>query len=762
MKIMTKIAGAGVVFIGLQGLAYGEEKQERKSDKVMKFSSLKVSGSQDDAEVRAMERPGSYSSKGEDTKLQSTDSILRSMPGTYTQIDPGQGTVSVNIRGLSGFGRVNMMVDGVSQSFYGTSPTSVTHGNSLQSQFGSLIDPNFIVGVDISRGQSDGSDSVNALAGSANFRTIGIDDVIFSGNTLGIRTKILYGDNGIGHNGMIAVAGKTQVFSSEGSVGAMLAVSGHSIDANYKNGDGISSDEFGTNKYFKQKPNSQLMKLNIKSNEFHDMELSGRLYHNKFTHRHIDSEDFYLKYNYKPFSELVDVKLLVSTSGSDQIYNTALNALTKSKTKNKSNAINLSNISRFNYGDTDFDLIFGGKLMKTEYSKMTDSIYSDIEEEDEEKKKEYKKKDGEAKENNSFAPSGKQNIASIYSGLKITRDIYQANINLNYIDYSIKGHKPACEPRVNCFPQGKAELNLKERGFNPSFLLSAEIIPEFQPFVSYTHSMRAPNVQEIFYGNEGGPSINPFLKGEKSDTYQIGFNSYRPDMIVKGDTFRLKAAWYHTKIKNYISSDLYSLCKDGRVCQSSKLSEEDWKHVDANFGIHIYSNSIIPVRMRGYEVSADYDAGVFYSKLAYSRQKTSQPTSISTSIFGADPVSQLPESFMTLDTGGRFLGEKLRIGAIVKYTGNSYKLDSDPYNQDSDGRTVMEKEKKIPTVVDFYSDYKINKNVLLKFLVQNLTNKNYSEALNRMNNTAALMNESTSANQTARGRTYIAGAEIRF
>ncbi|MCA6219453.1 TonB-dependent receptor domain-containing protein [Photorhabdus antumapuensis] len=756
MKIMTKIAGAGVVLIGLQGFAYGEEKQE----KVLKFSRLKVSGSQDDAEIRAMEKPGSYSSKGEDTKLQSTDSILRSMPGTYTQIDPGQGTVTVNIRGLSGFGRVNMMVDGVSQSFYGTSPTSITHSNSLQSQFGSLIDPNFIVGVDISRGQSDGSDSVNALAGSANFRTIGVDDVIFSGNTLGIRTKMLYGDNGIGHNGMIAVAGKTQAFSSEGSIGAMLAVSGHSIDANYKNADGISSDEFGTDKSFKQKPNSQLMKLNIKPNEFHDMELSGRLYHNKFTQRHIDSEDFYLKYNYKPFSELVDMKLLVSTSGSDQIYNSALNALTNSKTKNKSNAINLNNISRFNYGDTDFELIFGGKLMKTEYSKTTDSVYSDIE--DEEKKKKYEKTDSEAKENNSFAPSGKQDIASIYSGLKINRDIYQVNINLNYMDYSVKGHKPACELRVNCFPQGESKLNLKERGFNPSILLSAEIIPEFQPFVSYTHSMRAPNAQEVFYGNEGGASINPFLKGEKSDTYQIGFNSYRPDMIVKGDTFRLKAAWYHTKIKNYISSDSYTLCKDGRICQYSKLSEEDWKHVDANFGMYIYSNSITPVIMRGYEVSADYDAGVFYSKLAYSRQKTSQPTSISTSIFGADPTSELPESFLTLDTGGRLLGEKLRIGTIIKYTGNSYKLDSDPYNQDSDGRTVMEKERKIPIVVDFYGDYKINKNVLFKFSVQNLTNRNYSEALNRMSNTAALMDKSTSAMQTARGRTYIVGAEIRF
>ncbi|AKH65920.1 MULTISPECIES: TonB-dependent receptor domain-containing protein [Photorhabdus] len=758
MKIMTKIAGIGVVFIGLQGLAYGEEKQEGKSDKVLKFSSLKVSGSQDNAEVRAMEKPGSYSSKGEDTKLQSVDSILRSMPGTYTQIDPGQGTVTINIRGLSGFGRVNMMVDGVSQSFYGTSPTSPAHGTTYN-QFGAIIDPNFIVGIDVNRGQSDGSDSVNALVGSANFRTIGVDDVIFAGNSLGVRTKANYGNNGIGHNGMIAVAGKTSAFSSEGSIGAMLAVSGHSIDAHYKNGDGVFSDEFATNESFKQKPNSQLIKINIKPSDFHDMELSGRNYHNKFTRRHIDSRDIYLKYNYTPFSEWVDIKLLASTSEGTQRYEgDSLYRLLNSNAKNRSDAIDISNISRFGYGDTDFELTFGSKLMKTEYSKATDSIYFGKGQDEQERKK-YEKTDSEAKENNVFAPSGKQDIASIYGGLKISRGIYRADISFNYMDYSVKGHKPACDLRIPCFPQWETELDLKQHGFNPGVLLSAEIIPEFQPFVSYARSMRAPNIQETFYSNEGGGSMNPFLKGETSDTYQIGFNSFRPDLIVKGDTFRLKAAWYQSRIEDYILSDIWLICGNRKTCRAD--SSVDYDTVDPNIKMYIYHNSLTPVKISGYEVSADYDAGIFYSKLAYSWQKTRQPTSAATAHFGADPVSQLPDSFMTLDTGVRLFDEKVRVGAIVKYTGDSHRMDPDQYNFDDDGRVILQREPKIPTIVDLYSDYQINKNVLLKFSVQNLANKNYSEALNRANS-SPLMIEQTSSMQTARGRTYIAGAEIRF
>ncbi|WP_338156544.1 hypothetical protein [Xenorhabdus bovienii] len=193
---------------------------------------------------------------------------------------------------------VNMMVDGVSQSFYGTSPSEYAHGAQPYSQFGALIDPNFITRVDVARGQADDSDSVNALVGSANFRTLGVDDVLLEGNKLGVRTKWTYGNNGIGKSGMMAVAGKTQAFNPEGSIGAMLAVSGHSIDAHYKNAMGVSSDEFGTSETFKQKPNSQLMKINIKPNEFHDLELSGRFYHNKFNKRHIDSYDYYMKYHY--------------------------------------------------------------------------------------------------------------------------------------------------------------------------------------------------------------------------------------------------------------------------------------------------------------------------------------------------------------------------------------------------------------------------------------------------------------------------------
>ena len=65
----------------------------------VEFSALNVSGEAVSAEQQALEKPGAVSARGADTRLQSVDQIVRNMPGTFTQIDPAQGAVSVNIRG---------------------------------------------------------------------------------------------------------------------------------------------------------------------------------------------------------------------------------------------------------------------------------------------------------------------------------------------------------------------------------------------------------------------------------------------------------------------------------------------------------------------------------------------------------------------------------------------------------------------------------------------------------------------------------------
>ncbi len=744
IKLIVSLIGAG---IALSGAATAAQSGAEGSKGKVVFSPLNVSAadSSNSSEKEALEKPGAFSSRGENKNLESVDSILRSMPGTYTQIDPGQGSVSVNIRGMSGFGRVNTMVDGITQNYYGSSPSDAAHGGLPTSQFGALIDPNFIVGVDVARGNATGSAGVNALAGSANFRTIGVDDVVFSDNPFGVRTRFSVGNNGIGRSGMIAVGGKTSAFGEGGSLGAMAAISGSSITSNYKNGSGFDSEEFNVDKTYRQNPKSQLFKVDIKPDAFNSIELSARTYQNKITRRHIDSNDFYIKYHYAPYSELIDFNLTASTSrGEQKFMSDNMAGFSDSTAKNISDAVDVNNTSRFSLQEVDFAFSYGGKLIHNEYKKRASGLVTD---------------EGQA-ESSPVGIAGKQNIASIYSGLQLNYGIWQGNFDLNYSAYDISGYKPACDERVACFPQGASNINLKEHGFNPAVMLSAQVTPWLQPFVSYNKSMRGPNIQEVFFANSGGQSMNPFLKGETAETYQAGFNANAHDLLFKQDSFQLKAVYFESKIKNYISSQSYMVCSNRQKCNRAQTSQEEWDNADVNVAMTMYSNSYEPVRSRGVEVEAMYDAGFAYTKLSLSKEHTSQPTNQASNVFGAGDISELPELYFMLDTGVRLLDEKLTLGGLVKYTGKAVRLSPDS-NVDENEQLLKEPAPHIPTVIDLYSTYQFNRNLLLKFSVQNLMDKDYSDALNKMNAMPS-QSQDFSPTNTARGRTYIFGGEVRF
>jgi hemoglobin/transferrin/lactoferrin receptor protein len=751
MKIMAQAVGFGMALLGQQALA--QEAAREGGDGKVVLQPLNISGEAVPAEQLALEKPGAFSSRGAETRLQSLDSVVRAIPGTFTQIDPGQGAVSVNIRGMSGYGRVNMMVDGVSQNYYGSSPSSVSHGSVPSSQFGALLDPNFIVGVDVARGHSTGADGVNALAGSANFRTIGVDDVIFAGNSVGARSKYSVGSNGIGRSGMLALAGRTAAFSDTGSVGVMAAVSASSIGAKYKNAKGTSSEDFGFgyNQYYKQNPQSQLLKLDLKLNEFHSVDLSARAYRNTFTRRDIASDDVYVKYHYTPFSELVDLNVFASSSRGDQKYMAgALFSFINTNTENKSDAIDVSNISRFNLAGGDVVLTYGGKLMRNEYAKH---IESDIED---------PKANRESIENNTFGPEGVQKISALYSGLQFNKGIYQLSAGLNYTSYDLSGYKPACDERVQCFPQGAGKIALKERGASPSLLLSADVAPWLQPFVAYSRSMRGPNPQEVFFSNDGGASMNPFLKGEKSTTYQLGANLSGRALLFKDDALRFKAVYHRSKIDGFISSQSYLVCSGGRKCNIAEVIAADWENLsDYTTNMYIFTNSLTPVKTSGIELEADYQVGPAYARLSYSRDKTGQPTSIASAWFGAGDISELPDVYYSVDLGAKLLGGDLVVGGILKHVGNNNRLSPDNASNEISGGIEKVGGVKTPAVLDLYASYQVSKQLFLRFSVQNVMNKDYSEPLNRLNSMPSQSSENAPAN-TARSRTYLAGAEYRF
>ena len=94
----------------------------------------------------------------------------------------------------------------------------------------------------------------------------------------------------------------------------------------------------------------------------------------------------------------------------------------------------------------------------------------------------------QAIENNVFAPAGRQEIRSLFTGLEFRRGIYTLQADLNYSRFALSGHKPACDPRVECFPQGAADIKLEESALNPRSCCP----PKSNPGSSPSPAMRAP------------------------------------------------------------------------------------------------------------------------------------------------------------------------------------------------------------------------------------------------------------------------------
>lgn len=97
-------------------LAFGAEELE--------FNTLEISAKKLSDDKKAYLKPGAITIKGNEIGAKSTkdiDSVVRSISGAYTQVDEANGGISVNIRSQTGFGRVNTMIDGVTQTYFGSS-----------------------------------------------------------------------------------------------------------------------------------------------------------------------------------------------------------------------------------------------------------------------------------------------------------------------------------------------------------------------------------------------------------------------------------------------------------------------------------------------------------------------------------------------------------------------------------------------------------------------------------------------------------------
>lgn len=854
-------------------------------------------------------------------ETQTIDQVIRSIPGAFTQQDKGSGVVSVNIRGENGLGRVNTMVDGVTQTFYSTALDSGQSGGS--SQFGAAIDPNFIAGVDVNKSNFSGASGINALAGSANFRTLSVNDVITDDKPFGIILKGMTGSNATKSNFMTTAAGRKWL-DNGGYVGVVYGYSQREVSQDYRIGGGerlaslgqdilakekeayfrnagyvftngqwtpdLNKNHWSCNhptnphladntqtglgkdpcrRYKNQKRENILKELEEKkdpskiedlqkgsdgieqtdksfernkdqysvapiepgslqsrsrshllkfeySDDRHTLGAQIRTLDNKIGSRKIENRNYQVNYNFNNNSYL-DLNLMAAHNIGKTIYPkggffAGWRVADKLITKNVANIIDINNSHTFLLPkEIDLKTTLGFNYFTNEYSKNRfpeelSLFYND----DSHNQGNYSylgrfqgSKSGLPQRSVILQPSGKQKFKTVYFDTALSKGIYHLNYSVNFTHYAFNGEYVGYENKTTQINEPILHKSGHKKAFNHSATLSAELSDYFMPFFTYSRTHRMPNIQEMFFSQVSNAGVNTALKPEQSDTYQLGFNTYKKGLFTQDDVLGIKLVGYRSFIKNYIHNVYGVWWRDGVV--------PTWASSNG-FRFTIAHQNYQPiVKKSGAELELNYDMGRFFANVSYAYQRTNQPTNYADASprpnnaskedilkqgYGLSRVSMLPKDYGRLELGTRWFDQKLTLGMAARYYGKSKRatieeeyINGSRYENYTAGERTYyavkktEEIKKQPIILDLHVSYEPIKDLIIKAEVQNLLDKRYVDPLDAGNDAASQryyssLNDSicSKGNTTcedggkdktvlynfARGRTYILSLNYKF
>lgn len=881
-------------------------------------------------------------------ETQTIDQVIRSIPGAFTQQDKGSGVVSVNIRGENGLGRVNTMVDGVTQTFYSTALDSGQSGGS--SQFGAAIDPNFIAGVDVNKSNFSGASGINALAGSANFRTLSVNDVITDDKPFGIILKGMTGSNATKSNFMTTAAGRKWL-DNGGYVGVVYGYSQREVSQDYRIGGGerlaslgqdilakekeayfrnagyvlnsagqwapdLNKNHWSCNapnpkfngnteqttnvntltgekeitwtdqncvfhskksntydnpsiqetetkdKIYENQEKQEILKAIIEENkplkdiqklqddikktdksfednkeqysvapiepgslqsrsrshllkfeygdDHHTLGAQIRTLDNKIGSRKIENRNYQANYNFNNNSYL-DLNLMAAHNIGKTIYPkggffAGWQVADKLITKNVANIVDINNSHTFLLPkEIDLKTTLGFNYFTNEYSKNRfpeelSLFYNDASHDRGNYSNLGRLKGAQGllpQRSVILQPSGKQKFKTVYFDTALSKGIYHLNYSVNFIHYAFNGeyvgYETTAEPILHKSGHKKA--------FNHSATLSAELSDYFMPFFTYSRTHRMPNIQEMFFSQVSDAGVNTALKPEQSDTYQLGFNTYKKGLFTQDDVLGIKLVGYRSFIKNYIHNVYGVWWRNGKV--------PDWAATNG-FRFNIAHQNYQPiVKKSGAELELNYDMGRFFANVSYAYQRTNQPTNYADASprpnnaskedilkqgYGLSRVSMLPKDYGRLELGTRWFDKKLTLGMAARYYGKSKRatieeeyINGSHFEQNARGsRTYYaikktEEIKKQPIILDLHVSYEPIKDLIIKAEVQNLLDKRYVDPLDAGNDAASqryysslndsICNKSacedggkdkTVLYNFARGRTYILSLNYKF
>lgn len=695
--------------------------------------------------------------------------MLEEAPGVYSAVSQQDPGLSVNIRGIQDYGRVNMSVDGMRQNY---------QQSGHQQRNGTLyVDPELLSEVVIEKGATSTMGGAGVIGGIANFRTVEAADLLANGKEIGGRIRVT---SGIGHLGN----GTHFIGSSAFAIGTevwdmLVAVSERNL-GDYKPGNKGSIGELRSGAalnpayperikhsnvaYSGSMMRSRLVKLGLNLPADQRLQLSyletdvnyddanmmsvenqAALWE-KLGSSRITARNLALDYSYTPDNPLIDFKAKIYhvdnrndqstlTRGSTQGYEITYQTDTYGLQAQNTSTFALSELSviKANYGlEFFYDKV---RPDSTQPGDPTSAVTVPASE--------------------SLTPEGDRALGSLFGRLDYDYDGWlNVNAGLRYDRYRLRGETGIS---IRTFRIGTTQqigvpvnydVDTEEGRFSPTFGLSVKPgVDWLQLFASYGKGWRPPAVTETLISGRphgGGAEStlpNPFLKPERSTTWEIGANVLKENLLFDEDRLGIKVSYFDTRVDDFIFMNMgVQLPGYGTASISNSA----------------YVNNLEQTRFKGLEYQLDYDAGVAYGQFNYTHMigtndfcaKTAWLGGVTTPVKGAGsraPVTamvpneqanaathcrailgsseHMPMDRGTLTLGARFFDRKLDIGARARYSAGYYVKGGAQVTTSQTG--IYPADWKPYTVYDLYGSYRATDQLTLRLAMENVTNRAY-------------------------------------